>query len=262
MTLVSTLILAVVGFLAGSLGAIVGLGGGVIVIPVLALYFHLPFPQAIGASLVSVIATSTAASSVHVERHLADMKLGMTLELSTTIGAALAAMVAHSVNRKTLGMLFIAFLLHSALSLLRRAWSSRSDKVETETPAYTVRRYPLGLAASLVAGAFSGLLGVGGGPIKVPVMYLFMGVPLRVATATSNFMIGVTATTSAYIYYGRGDIRLDVVVPLVIGVFWGSILGARLAPRVHTAFVQFLLIAVMIYMAAQMALRIVTGGLS
>jgi uncharacterized membrane protein YfcA len=262
MTLISTLILALVGFLSGALGAIVGIGGGIIIIPVLALYFHLPFPQAIGASLISVIATSTATSSVHVERHVTDMKLGMTLELSTTVGAALAALVAHSVNRKVLAMLFIAFLMYSALSLLRKAWSTRSEKIEPEIPAYTVRRYPLGLAASLVAGAFSGLLGVGGGPIKVPVMYLFMGVPLRVATATSNFMIGVTAATSAYIYYGRGDIRLDVVAPLVMGVFSGSILGARLAPRVRAVYVQFLLIGIMIFLAIQMALRIVAGGLN
>jgi len=262
MTLIPTLILAVVGFLAGSLGAIVGLGGGIIIIPVLALYFHLPFPQAIGASLVSVIATSTATSSVHVERHITDMKLGMTLELSTTIGAAIAAMVAHSVNRKILGVLFIAFLAYSAFSLLRRAWASRLEKIETEVPAYTVRNYPIGLAASLVAGAFSGLLGVGGGPIKVPVMYLFMGVPLRVATATSNFMIGVTAATSAYIYYGHGDIRLDVSVPLVIGIFFGSMLGARLAPRVRSVYVQFLLIGVMLFLGLQMALRIASGGLS
>ena len=262
MTLVSTLILAVVGFLAGSLGAVVGLGGGIIIIPVLALYFHLPFPQAIGASLVSVIATSTATSSVHVERHVANMKLGMTLELSTTLGAALAAMVAHSIHRRILAMLFIGFIGYSAFSLLRHMWSARSRETETEVSAYTVRRYPLGLAASFVAGAFSGLLGVGGGLIKVPVMYLFMGVPLRVATATSNFMIGVTAATSAYIYYGRGDIRLEVVVPLVIGVFSGSMLGARLAPRLHAVYVQFLLIGVMIFLAVQMALRIASGGLN
>jgi len=209
-----------------------------------------------------VIATSTATSSVHVERHVTDMKLGTTLELSTTIGAALAALVAHSVDRKVLALLFIAFIMYSASSLLRRAWSARSEKIESEIPAYTVRRYPLGLAASLVAGAFSGLLGVGGGPIKVPVMYLFMGVPLRVATATSNFMIGVTAATSAYIYYGRGDIRLDVVAPLVLGVFSGSMLGARLAPRVRSVYVQFLLIGIMIFLACQMALRVITGGLN
>src|SRR5258708_1395963 len=155
MTLVSTLILAVVGFLAGSLGAVVGLGGGIIIIPVLALYFHLPFPQAIGASLVSVIATSTATSSVHVERHVANMKLGMTLELSTTLGAALAAMVAHSIHRRILAMLFIGFIGYSAFSLLRHMWSARSRKTETEVSAYTVRRYPLGLAASFVAGGVS-----------------------------------------------------------------------------------------------------------
>lgn len=261
MSLASTLILAVAGLVAGGLGSVAGLGGGVIVIPVLTLYFHIPFPQAVGASLVAVIATSTAASSVHVERHVTDLKLGMTLELSTTIGAALAALVAHSISRKTLGMLFVGFLGYNVFSLLRRVWGSRNAKAETEIPSYTVKHYPLGLGASLLAGAFSGLLGVGGGLIKVPVMYLFMGVPLRVATATSNFMIGVTAATSAYIYYGRGDIRPDIVVPLVIGVFFGSLLGARLAPRIQTLYLQLLLIAIMLYLGVQMALRIASGGL-
>lgn len=261
MALPSTLTLGLAGLAAGALGSVAGLGGGVIVIPVLTLYFHIPFPQAVGASLVCVIATSTAASSVHVERHVTDVKLGMTLELSTTIGAALAAIVAHSINRRTLAVLFVAFLAYNAFSLLQRAWRSRYAKAETEIPPYTLRNYALGLLASLLAGAFSGLLGVGGGLIKVPVMYLFMGVPLRVATATSNFMIGVTAATSAYIYYGRGDIRPDIVVPLVIGVFSGSLLGARLASRIRTLYLQLLLIVIMVYLGVQMALRIAAGGL-
>src|SRR5581483_7387430 len=113
---------------------------------------------------------------------------------------------------------------------------------------------------ALVAGGFSGLLGIGGGPIKVPVMYLFMGVPLRVATATSNFMIGVTAATSAYIYYARGDIKVPVVAPVVVGVFMGSLLGARLAPRVRVTYILFLLIAVTLYLSVQLVLRLVLRG--
>src|SRR6202171_699109 len=207
MTITVTLWLLVLGFSAGIFGALAGLGGGIILIPVLAIYFGLPIHQAIGISLLSVIATSTATSSQYVENHVTDIRLGMTLELATTLGALIAALVAHHVNRRTLAILFVCFLAYSAASLVKKAWGSRQEEHETTVPEYKVQNYPLGLGASLIAGGLSGLLGIGGGPIKVPVMYLFMKVPLRVATATSNFMIGVTAATSAYIYWGRGDIK-------------------------------------------------------
>jgi uncharacterized membrane protein YfcA len=128
-------------------------------------------------------------------------------------------------------------------------------------PPYEPKRYPLGLAASLVAGALSGLLGIGGGPIKVPVMYIFMNVPLMVATATSNFMIGVTAAASAMVYYRRGDILVEVAAPLAVGVFVGSLLGARLAPRIHTKVVVYLLVGVMLYLAGHLMIHLLRGWL-
>jgi uncharacterized protein len=128
-------------------------------------------------------------------------------------------------------------------------------------PPYEPQRYPLGLAASLVAGALSGLLGIGGGPIKVPVMYIFMNVPLMVATATSNFMIGVTAAASAMVYYRRGDILVEYAAPLAVGVFLGSLLGARQAPRVHTKVVVYLLVGVMFYLAGHLILHLLRGWL-
>lgn len=117
------------------------------------------------------------------------------------------------------------------------------------------------LAASLVAGALSGLLGIGGGPIKVPVMFIFMSVPLMVATATSNFMIGVTAAASAIVYYRRGDILVDIAAPLAVGVFVGSLLGARLAPRIHTKIVVYLLVGVMLYLGGHLAVHLLRGAL-
>ena len=126
--------------------------------------------------------------------------------------------------------------------------------------AYSVRNYPAGLGMALIAGSVSGLLGIGGGPIKVPAMYLIMGVPLRVATATSNFMIGVTAATSALVYYGRGDLRMGIAGPLVVGVFSGSLIGARLAPRMKTRAIAYLLITLMVYLSGQMAYKIATGS--
>ena len=262
MTMVAAFWLLALGFSAGVFGALAGLGGGIILTPVLAIYFGLPMHQAIGITLLSVIATSTATSSQFVERHVTDIRLGMTLELATTLGALIAALVAHRLNRRTLAVLFVCFLAYSAASMVKKAWSSRQHPHETTVPDYKVQNYPLGLGASLIAGGLSGLLGIGGGPIKVPVMYLFMKVPLRVATATSNFMIGVTAATSAYIYWGRGDINVTIAAPLVAGVFAGSLLGARLAPRVKTFYILVLLITVMGWLAARMLYKLATGGFS
>jgi uncharacterized membrane protein YfcA len=112
----------------------------------------------------------------------------------------------------------------------------------------------------LIAGGLSGLLGIGGGPIKVPVMFIFMDVPLMVATATSNFMIGVTAAASAIVYYRRGDILVEIAAPLAVGVFLGSLLGARMAPRVQTKYVVYLLVAIMLYLAVHLTVHLLTGG--
>lgn len=260
MTLIAVLLLILMGFAAGTFGALAGIGGGVIITPMLAIYFGLPMHQAIGVTLLCVIATSTATSSLYVERHVTDVRLGMTLELATTVGALIAALIAHQVNRRTLAVLFACFLLYTAGSMIKKAWGARSVEREETIPDYTPQNYPIGLAASLLAGGFSGLLGIGGGPIKVPVMYLFMKVPLRVAAATSNFMIGVTAATSAYIYWGHGDVRIDVAAPLVAGVFAGSLLGARISPKVRSFHILLLLIGIAAWLAAQMIYKLLTGG--
>lgn len=255
----TVIILAIVGFAAGTLGSLVGIGGGLLIIPVLAVYMGVPMHQAIGVSLMAVIATSTATSSVNVERGVTDIRLGMTLELATTLGAAAAAVIAGYVHRTTLAILFTCFLLYTGLSLIRRAWQGRNVKAQLAIPPYKISHYPHGLGAAFLAGGMSGLLGIGGGIIKVPVMYLFMGVPLRVATATSNFMIGVTASASAFIYWGRGDVILSFAAPIVVGVFAGSLTGARLAPKLRASYVLALLIVVTLYLASQMILKIATG---
>jgi uncharacterized protein len=260
MTVAVALLLMVIGFCAGGFGALAGVGGGIVITPLLAIYFGLPMHQAIGVTLLCVIATSTATSSLYVERHVSDIRLGMTLELATTAGALIAALIAHHVNRRTLAMLFACFLFYSAVSLVKKAWTSRKEKREETIPEYTPQNYPVGLAASLIAGGFSGLLGIGGGPVKVPVMYLFMKVPLRVAAATSNFMIGVTAATSAYVYWGRGDVRLDIAAPLVAGVFGGSLLGARISPKLRSFYILLLLIGIMGWLSAEMIYKLLTGG--
>jgi uncharacterized membrane protein YfcA len=264
---VVSVLLVVLGFFAGLLGAITGIGGGILLSPILALYFGIPIREAIGTSLVAVITTSAASSSVHLQRHTTDIRLGMTLELATAIGAAVTAYLVGYFNRNALEGLFAGFLLYSSITILWRGGkikpgdeSPPSSNGEFTIPPYEPKRYPLGLSASLVAGALSGLLGIGGGPIKVPVMYLFMNVPLVVATATSNFMIGVTATASAIVYYRRGDILVNIAAPLAVGVFLGSLLGARLAPRIHARYVVYLLVAIMLYLAGHLLVHLATGG--
>lgn len=263
-----TVFLVILGFFAGFLGAMTGIGGGVLITPILALHFGIPIRQAIGASLVAVITTSAASSSVHLQRHTTDIRLGMTLELATAFGAAVTAYLVGYFNRSALEGLFAAFLLYSSITILTKGGKVKplEDESalivdETVIPPYETKRYPLGLAASLVAGALSGLLGIGGGPIKVPVMYIFMNVPLMVATATSNFMIGVTAAASAIVYYRRGDILAQYAAPLAVGVFLGSLLGARLAPRLHTKVVVYLLVGVMLYLSGRLMMDLLRGGL-
>src|SRR5512146_361176 len=255
--------LVAIGFFAGLIGALSGIGGGIIITPVLSIYFGIPLVQAIGTSLVAVITTSTASSAVHVQRHTTDIKLGLTLELATALGAAIMAYLAIYVNRSIVAALFTFFLLYSAFTLLRRVWKTRGISTKKSDngalPAYTPKRYPFGLAASLVAGGVSGLLGIGGGPIKVPVMYLLMEVALNVATATSNFMIGVTASASAFVYFRRGDVLPAVAGPLVVGVFAGSLLGAKAAPKVHAKHIMLLLVVIMLVLAAQMLIKAVGG---
>jgi len=231
------------------------------------LHFGIPIREAIGTSLVAVITTSAASSSVHLQRHTTDIRLGMTLELATALGAAVMAYLVGYFNRNVLEGLFAGFLLYSSVTILARGGKVKSEDAlpngngngGKEIPPYEPQRYPLGLAASLVAGALSGLLGIGGGPIKVPVMFIFMNVPLMVATATSNFMIGVTAAASAIVYYRRGDILVELAAPLAVGVFMGSLLGARLAPRVHTRVVVYLLVAVMLYLAGHLTIHLARG---
>jgi len=265
---VVTALLVILGFFAGLLGALTGIGGGVLLTPILALHFGIPIRHAIGASLVAVITSSAASSSVHLQRHTTDIRLGMTLELATAFGAAVTAYLVGYFNRNALEGLFAAFLLYSSITILVKRGKVKplEDESalvvdETVIPPYEPKRYPLGLAASLVAGALSGLLGIGGGPIKVPVMYIFMNVPLMVATATSNFMIGVTAAASAMVYYRRGDILVQVAAPLAVGVFLGSLLGARLAPRIHTKVVVYLLVGVMFYLAGHLIVHLLQGWL-
>jgi len=245
------LLLILLGVVAGTFGALVGLGGGVIIVPALTLWLGLPIETAVGISLLCVIATSSGAAAVYLQRHWTDLRLGMVLELSTSLGAVSGALLVTQIPDNIIKGLFGGFLLYASAVMLRRG-PSETVEVVGEPPDYQVRNRPLGLGLSYVAGSVSGMLGIGGGPIKVPMMNLLMGVPLKVATATSNFMIGVTAAASAFLYYGRGDIIVPVAAPLATGVFAGALVGSRLSARLRSRWIRWLLLPVLFYLALLM----------
>jgi hypothetical protein len=249
----------VLGFFAGGVGALTGIGGGLIVTPVLTLFFGVPIRYAIATSLCCVIATSSGAAARYVEQQMTDIRLGMTLELGTTLGAVGGAVVAGMVSRGLLAGLFSLMLIYGGVSMLRQAWVP-GGAAPTDPTSYCVKRLPLGLVGSGGAGMVSGLLGVGGGIVKVPLMYLVMGVPFKVATATSNFMLGVTAAASAFIYYSRGDMLPLIAVPTAIGVFFGANLGTHVFRRAKSRWLEILFAAITFYFAAMMLWKVFHGG--
>lgn len=265
--------------IAGTFGAMLGLGGGIIVIPVLTIFFKVPMKEAIAASIVTVVATSTSAAVVYVEKHYANIRLGMILEMATTTGALMGAFTVAYLSPETLRILFAILVVYTAFNMARKVGGERgtTDEVYVEvgngaseeeinehrnngrTP-YVIRNYPAGMAASLGAGALSGLLGIGGGIIKVPVMRLVMGVPMRVAIATSNFMIGVTAATSALIYFSRGMINPMVTAPSALGVLLGAQIGTRLVRKINVRILTWMFIIMLGVTAVQMIVKALQGG--
>jgi uncharacterized membrane protein YfcA len=257
------------GAAAGVFGSLLGLGGGILIVPLLTLGFGLDLRAAVGVSLVSVIVTSGASAGVYLERNVANLRLGMTLELFTAIGALIGGLVAFLLSEQVLAGLFSALLVYVAVSMIRPGGEAAADVpaaaadpaalppfgVDLSGPGYGVRRLGPGAAGSVGAGVVSALLGVGGGLVKVPVMHLLMGVPLRVATATSNLMIGVTASASAVIYLLRGEVDPYVAGPTAVGVFLGASVGSRIAHRIDLRILRVLFVVVLGYTAIQMLRR-------
>jgi uncharacterized membrane protein YfcA len=281
------------GAAAGAFGALLGLGGGVLIVPLLTLGFGLPLREAVGVSLVCVIMTSSAAAGVYLERHVANLRLGMSLELFTALGALLGGSIAFLLNEQVLALLFAILLGYVAINMARprRAAVTAEDPpiddaeggdpiapdapnpagaapiapvavVSPTTwtaslagPGYAVHSLPLGVVGATFAGIVSALLGVGGGIVKVPLMHLGMGVPLKVATATSNLMIGITAAASAVIYLLRGEIDPYVAGPTAIGVFLGASIASRVAHRIDARWLRWLFVVVLAYTGVQMLLR-------
>jgi uncharacterized protein len=250
------------GMTAGVFGSLLGLGGGVLIVPLLTLVFGLDLREAVGVSLVSVIMTSSVAAGVYLERHVADLRLGMRLELFTAIGAFVGGSIAFLIEERLLALLFAGLLLYVAISMIRARTGGEEETAEPpapgEAPTYEVRNLPLGVVGATGAGVLSALLGVGGGIVKVPLMHLGMGVPLRVSTATSNLMVGITAAASAVIYVIHGEVDPYVAGPTAIGVFVGASIGSRVAHRIDLRVLRWLFVAVLLYTAVQMLLKVIT----
>lgn len=246
-----------------------GLGGGVLLVPLLTLALGVPIRTAIAASLISVIASACASATVNLRRGLVNIRLGLVLEVATSVGGLAGGVAASLLSERQLHAAFgLTMATMGAVMALR---SKRRNVIadltletgllggtlqEGETTfVYRVKRLPLGLFASLLAGAISGLLGVGGGIVKVPMLNTFCGVPIRVAAATSTFMIGVTAAASAILYFARGDVALPLTAAICLGALPASLLGARLAERVEARSLKVLMALVLVGVAAQMTFR-------
>jgi len=270
MTPLLALTVGLAGIVAGGLGAMLGIGGGVLLVPFLVIGLHLPIQQAVGISLTTVIATSAAVSAGTAGRNLINLRLGMLLEIATAAGGLLGSLTAAALSARALAWLFSGVTAGIAIVTLARRnrrnvlhadadpgrWGGRHHDEDTgQMVTYRVRRLPLALAGSFVAGNLSTLLGIGGGTIKVPLLNTLCGVPLRAATATSAFMIGVTATSGAIVYYGQGLIVPGIAAAAVLGVRLGSTAGLRLGRSLPVRALKILMTVVLVTVSLLMLVR-------
>jgi uncharacterized membrane protein YfcA len=272
-----TLLVALGSFAAGFLGALTGLGGGVVIVPLLALVFGVDIRYAIGASLVSVIATSSGAASAFVKEGFSNIRIGMFLEIATTIGALVGALIAAQISTGAIAVIFGFVLIYSAYLSSRphseMVVEGASDPIAVKlrldsvyptavglTP-YHVYHVPIGFGLMFIAGMLSGLLGIGSGAVKVLAMDRAMRLPFKVSTTTSNFMIGVTAAASAGVYLNRGYIDPGLAMPVILGVLLGSLIGAQVLAAAPTAKLRIAFSIVILILAIEMIYNGLTGRL-
>ena len=276
-TLEFTIVVWLGSFLAGFLGALTGLGGGVVVVPMLVLLLGVDIRYAIGASLVSVIATSSGAAAAYVREGYSNIRIGMFLEIATTIGAAAGALIAAKVSGGVIGFVFGLVLLYSAVLSRRDASQQVVDRppdalstrlrmngdypVADGRQQYNVYQVPGGFGLMFGAGVLSGLLGIGSGAVKVLAMDQVMKIPFKVSTTTSNFMIGVTAAASAGVYLTRGYIDPRVAMPVMLGVLAGSLVGAKVLVRAKVQVLRYVFAVVIAVLGIEMLYNAVTGKL-
>lgn len=276
-TLLFSLEICVTSILAGFLGALTGLGGGVVIVPVLCLLFKIDLHYAIGASLVSVIATSSGAAAAYVRDGYSNIRIGMFLEVATTLGALLGAYLVAKVSADWIGVVFGVVLLYSAWASLRNRTTAAGDAhpdslalrlnlrgsypVNGGTEEYIAEHVPAGFGIMFIAGTLSGLLGIGSGAVKVLAMDQAMKLPFKVSTTTSNFMIGVTAAASAGVYLSRGYILPGLAMPVMLGVLVGSLAGSRVLVHAQVKALRWVFSAVIVALGAEMIFSGLTGRL-
>jgi len=261
--------------LAGFIGALTGLGGGVVIVPALTLLFGVDIHYAIGASLISVIATSSGAASSYVKEGFTNLRIGMFLELATTFGALCGTFIAAKISPAAVGIIFGIVLVYSAFMSIRPRRAAHQSKgreslasilkldstIQTDDGPrdYHVHAVPLGFSMMFVAGTISGLLGIGSGAFKVVAMDQVMRIPFKVSTTTSNFMIGVTAAASAGVYLSRGYINPVLAAPVMLGVLLGSFVGARILLKTDTKALRRLFAFVILVLAVEMIYSAISG---
>lgn len=263
---------------AGFIGALVGIGGGLILVPILSVYLGVPIHVAIAASIASVIATSNAGGSGYLEQRITNVRLAFFLEIWTTLGALAGSIIALQLNSQMLFLVFSGMLFYLSATLFRTRGldekkllsegfgSVKQDRVtsylglrgdyfdvaERTKVEYVINGSLPGGVISFLAGVGSGLLGIGGGVFKVSAMNRYMNVPMKVAVATSKFMIGVTAATSAITYFAAGKLDLDVLAPVAIGTTLGATVGTWVMNRLKARNIKLLFVAIMLYLAYTM----------
>lgn len=273
---------------AGFFGALVGIGGGVIIVPALTLLFHLPIHMAIAASIVSVIATSIAGALSYVDQQITNVRLGMFLEISTTAGALVGAFIGVMMNGWVLSLIFGALIFYMALVSYRTRkvedqmietggysletgdniarWltlrGSYHDEAADKEIDYHATRTVQGSMVASLAGVGSGLLGIGGGVIKVAAMNSMMKIPMKAAVGTSKFMIGVTAATSAVVYFLAGGINVYVVAPVALGTMFGATIGSAVMNKLHSRVIKTVFFLLMIYFGYEMIAKGIMMGLN
>jgi len=268
--LLMVLLLIAIG--AGIVGALFGLGGGIIFIPVLTIIFGLDAAEAVAASLVGIVATSTGSATGFVKKGLSNIRLGMLLEITTTIGAIVGAIIATYLENWILLIMFAMVMLYSGFKMavspertgIEECQESNltfeySDPVSgVENRKYEVKNIRSGMALCTIAGAVSSMTGVGGGSIKVPLMNIYMHVPIKVASATSSYMIGITAFSGAIIYLIMGTIPLQVAATVAIGAYIGAVIGTKIAARTNASALKRYMSVVFFIIAIIMVLK--AGG--
>jgi hypothetical protein len=273
-----TLITFVISIAAGVLGSLLGLGGGIIIIPALTLLLKIDIRYAIGASIVSVIATSSGAAAAYVRERMTNLRVAMFLEIATTTGALSGAFLAGILSKGWLYVIFGMVMGYSAIEMYRHKthsddapvppdrladfWRLHGDYFDQATQKevrYRVTHTGLGLVLMYIAGCVSGLLGIGSGALKVPSMDLAMRLPIKVSTATSNFMIGVTGAASAGVYFARGDINPFIAAPVAVGVLLGAVGGSLLLGKLSNQKIRLAFVVVLLVISAQMLWKGVYG---